>query len=366
MIADSESNSNMLYASGFSAPDPFIFARIKGRTFLLASPLEYKRAKKESAADETVNTADIRVEYKPRSLAGIFLSFLRDNFKTRSFQVPFDFPLIYADFLKKRRIKLSVQKPPFFPERMIKNGPEIEHIQQSILIAQKAMKQGEDILRNSSINARGYIMYNKRILTSETLKSEIHTVFARNNAACPGLIVAGGNQACDPHCKGTGKLRAHEPIIFDIFPRSNATFYYADITRTFIKGKPSFELHKLYNTVREAQEKAISAIKPRVCMSTAHNTAAEYFEKKGYITKTKGDQLRGFIHSTGHGFGLDIHEPPGITPRNRSRFKRGMVITAEPGLYYPGLGGVRIEDDVLVTSQGCEILTSYHKRWVIQ
>ncbi|MFC1479244.1 M24 family metallopeptidase [Planctomycetota bacterium] len=365
IIADSERSSNMLYASGFSAPDPFIFTRINAKTFLLASPLEYERAKKESKADTVVNTADINVRYKPRSFAGIFLSFLKGISKARSFEVPADFPLVYADFLKKRSIKLKIKTPPFFPERMIKSSKETTYIKKSVAIAQKGMKAGEDILKKSSINNRGYIVYNNRVLTSEFLKSEINVAMARENGICTGTIVAGGDQACDPHCRGTGKLKAYQPIIFDIFPRSNETFYHADITRTFIKGKPSSELKKLYNAVKDAQEKAISMIKPGVCMGTVHNSVADHFKKQGYETEVKGDQLKGFIHSTGHGFGLDIHEHPGISGRNKSRFRKGLVVTVEPGLYYPGLGGVRIEDDVAVTGKGCTILSTYHKRWII-
>ena len=365
IIADSERSSTMLYASGFSAPDPFVFTRINGRTYLLASPLEYERAQKESAADEVVNTAGIKVRYTPRSYAGIFLSFVRDNFTARSFEVPADFPLAYGLFLKKRKIRLTIKKPPFFPERMIKSSTETEHIKKSIVTAQQGMKAAEDILRRSSINSSGFIVYRGRILTSEALRSEINTVFARNNAVSSGTIAAGGDHACDPHCRGTGKLKAFQPIIFDIFPRSNDTSYYADITRTFIKGKPSSELQDLYTAVKDAQEKAVSKIKPGVCMKTVHNCAAEHFSRPGYSPQTRGDELKGFIHSTGHGFGLDIHEPPAVNSRNGMRLKKGMVITVEPGLYYPGLGGVRIEDDIQVTSDGCTVLSDYHKKWAI-
>lgn len=364
IISDSEKNSDMLYASGFRAPDPFIFTIIKKKTYLLANPLELGRAQKESSADEVVNMSGIRTGRKKRSLADIFYSFAR-RFKVNTFEVPHEFPLYLGDRLRKKGIRLKAISPPFFPERMIKTEEEIKKIKTIIRVAEKAMKRAEDVLRNSMISSKGYIRYKGKNLTSEYLKRVINLTFAEHDGHAENTIAAGGDQACDPHCTGHGPLKAYEPIIMDIFPCSNDTGYHADITRTFIKGKPSKTQKNLYRAVKEAQRVAISMVKPRASAKNVHKAVSAYFRKKGYETVIKRGTMKGFIHSTGHGLGLDVHEPPRISDTSGHIFKKGDVITIEPGLYYPGTGGVRIEDDVVVTANGCEVLTRYHTRWVM-
>jgi Xaa-Pro aminopeptidase len=366
LISESETNSNMLYASGFKAPDPFIFFTLKRKSYLIASPLEYERAKKESKAKQVINSHTIKTQKKNRTLAHVFLAFLKTCSRNKTFEVPYDFPVTYADLLRSKGIRLKVTSPPFFPERMIKNKDEIKSIKKSIRAAEKAMKTAEQILKHSKINSKGYVTFNKKVLTSEFLKSSIQVALAQENTMSHDVIAAAGDQACDPHCSGFGRIRAGQLIIIDIFPKSIDTGYFGDITRTFIKGSPSKDQKKLYATVKQAQEKAISLIRPGAAMETVHKAVSEHFTKKGYETVMQGDTLRGFIHSTGHGFGLDIHEPLRVGGKSSARFKKGMVVTVEPGLYYPGLGGVRIEDDVVVTSKGCELLSHYHKRYIVK
>jgi len=175
-----------------------------------------------------------------------------------------------------------------------------------------------------------------------------------------GIIISCGPHAAIPHHRGSGPLRPNETIICDIFPRYRGNHYFADMTRTYVKGAPSPELKKLYAAVFEAQTKAIAMVRPGIRFADVHEKCVEIFAKRGYHSGNKG-----FIHGTGHGLGLDIHEAPYVSKGQTGVFEEGHVVTIEPGLYYPKLGGVRLEDVVWVTKNGCENLTNYPKNFVI-
>jgi Xaa-Pro aminopeptidase len=169
------------------------------------------------------------------------------------------------------------------------------------------------------------------------------------------VIVAGGDQGVDPHERGQGPLFARQPIVLDIFPRSRVSGYWGDITRTVIRGPATPGQLRQYQTVLRAQTRALAAVKPGVTGAAIHALVCEEFAKAGYKTESVGGLPRGFIHSTGHGVGLEIHEAPSVSPAGTA-LEPGHVITIEPGLYYPGVGGVRIEDTVVVTETGSSLL----------
>ena len=137
------------------------------------------------------------------------------------------------------------------------------------------------------------------------------------------------------------------------------------MTRTFLKGRANPEQRKLIAAVRGAQAAAIAAIHDGVKANLVHAEVEKHFEENGYKTERKGNRFIGFIHSTGHGLGLEVHEPPRISPA-KLKLKAGHVVTVEPGLYYPQIGGARIEDVVRVTEAGCEMLSRMHYRWEIR
>jgi Xaa-Pro aminopeptidase len=197
-------------------------------------------------------------------------------------------------------------------------------------------------------------------LTSERIKTLINGKLMERDCVAQHTIVAGGEQACDPHNEGSGPLPAHRSIIFDVFPRSASSRYFADMSRTVVRGTPSAELKRLYQTVLDAQEEAIAQIKDGADGMKIHRGICERFEKAGYKTGLVNGRMQGYFHGTGHGVGLDIHEAPRIS-RTGSLLLEGHVVTVEPGLYYPGLGAVRIEDMVLVTGDGCRNLTNFSK-----
>jgi len=173
-------------------------------------------------------------------------------------------------------------------------------------------------------------------------------------------IIACGLQAVDPHNEGAGPLKANEPIVMDVFPQHVQSRYVADITRTVVKGKASDKVRRMFEAVKEGQEIAYRLIRDGVDGSTVHRAILDYFESLGFHTGEQGGRMQGFFHGTGHGVGLEIHEPPRISPR-RDILKTGMVVTVEPGLYYTDAGGMRIEDMIVVTKDGCRCLNQAPK-----
>jgi Xaa-Pro aminopeptidase len=173
-------------------------------------------------------------------------------------------------------------------------------------------------------------------------------------------ICAPGDQAVDPHEEGHGPIRANQPVVMDIFPRSEKTGYFGDLTRTVVRGRASFALHELYAIVHEGVRLGHRMLRPGVEGMKIHRAIQDLFERQGYRTGLRGGRMQGFFHGTGHGLGLEIHEAPSIGKRP-CVMRAGHVVTVEPGLYYLGLGGVRIEDVALVTANGSRCLTRVPK-----
>jgi Xaa-Pro aminopeptidase len=197
------------------------------------------------------------------------------------------------------------------------------------------------------------LKWNGKTLSSGIVRAEADAAVLRAGGVPDGTIVAGGAQACDPHERGHGPLRAHELIILDVFPRDARSGFFGDLTRTVVRGRASEEQRKMWQTVCAAQKLAIRAIKPRVKGAAVHKAVQNFFASRGYLTEQKRGRWTGFFHGTGHGLGLDLHEEPRISA---TVFRPGQVFTVEPGLYYPGIGGARHEDVVVVTATGCRAL----------
>jgi Xaa-Pro aminopeptidase len=170
-------------------------------------------------------------------------------------------------------------------------------------------------------------------------------------------IAACGSQASEPHNSGSGPIYANKTIILDIFPRVHKTGYWGDLTRTVVKGKASPIVTKAYNAVYEAREFAKTLIKPGAIPADIHNAAKNIMEKQGFKTGRQNGRNFGFFHGLGHSVGLEIHEKPALSPSGKEPLKGGEVLTVEPGLYYCEWGGIRLEDIVVVTSDGCRCLT---------
>ncbi|WP_433633165.1 M24 family metallopeptidase [Halomicrococcus sp. NG-SE-24] len=364
-LVDADStDSDQLYLSGFDAPDPFLTLYEDGAVRLLVSSLEYGRAQTESRADSVARLADYdyRSKVAEHGRAGgrhrVVAEFLDDH-GVESVVVPERFPVGTADGVRERGVGVAADESEVVTDvRATKTDEEVEHVRTAQRANEAAMRAAEDLLSAASVED-GILQYEGEPLTSERVKEEIEMTLLRRGAALDETIVACGADAADPHDRGSGPLTADEPIIVDIFPRDKASKYHADMTRTFLRGDPSDELRERYDSTHEALEAALAAIEPGATGEDVHDAVCDVYEDAGYATlRSDPDAETGFIHSTGHGVGLDVHELPRLSPSG-GELVPGHVVTVEPGLYDPEVGGVRIEDLVVVTEDGYENLTDY-------
>lgn len=364
IIDSSEKNADLYYATKFTAPDAFVFARIRGKKYLLVSDLEIDRAKKEARVDKVFSTARLAAEYKQKhkkacSFAELILYFLKKH-KVKSVLVPGDFPVRYYEPLQRAGLRVCYKNGLFFEGRLIKTQAEIAAITRALRATEKAAGEAIKVLKRSVIR-KDKLYFRGKILTSEILKKVIHRTLLENGCAGEHTIVSCGGQSIDPHHRGSGPLEAHQPIVMDIFPRDERTLYYADFTRTVVRGKASPRLKKMYAAVKEAQNIAFGMIRNGIASKKIHKAIQARFTQLGFKTGVQGGRMQGFFHSTGHGLGLEIHEPPRVSVGN-DVLKKGQVITVEPGLYYKSAGGVRLEDVAVVTKKGCINLTKFQRK----
>ena len=364
IIADSEKNANLYYATRFLAPDPFIFAQINGTRIMVMSDLEVDRARAQAKVDEVLSFAKVAQQARRGGVAEPTMmdvvSEVLKGHAVKEVEVPSDFSVVHADALRKRGYTVQPKADPFFPERMIKSEEEIALLVQSLRTTEEALETAIELVRNSEIKPDGALWIGGKPLTAELLRKAMHLTMMERDCVAQHTIVACGVQAVDPHNEGSGLLRANEPIVMDVFPRHAASRYFADITRTVVKGTASEKVRRMFAAVKEGQEIAYRMIKEGVDGSAIHQAILGSFERQGFKTGEQGGRMQGFFHGTGHGVGLEIHEPPRVSPKS-DILKAGMVVTVEPGLYYLDAGGMRLEDMVVVTKDGCRVLTEAPK-----
>ncbi|MCG2660936.1 MAG: M24 family metallopeptidase [Kiritimatiellae bacterium] len=223
--------------------------------------------------------------------------------------------------------------------------------------AVQAMRAAIRLIARARVDKKNRLRVRGRLLTSERVRRAIYRVLVDHNCTGEGTIVACDGQAATPHGIGHGPLRAHQSIVIDIFPRHLEHGYWGDLTRTVVKGTPSPALKKMYAAVKAAQAAALAKIRAGVSGRRVHLAAVAALARHGFKTGLLEGKAQGFIHSTGHGIGLEVHEAPSLSLRP-GRLRAGHVVTVEPGLYYFQHGGVRIEDTVLVTRGGYRKLAS--------
>ncbi|HLX96815.1 MAG TPA: Xaa-Pro peptidase family protein [Verrucomicrobiae bacterium] len=365
IVADSERDANMLYAVGMFVPDPFIYLHSGGRPLIVMSDLEIDRARAQAPHCRVLSLSacqrKLRADgVKKVSLPQIIRLILREK-KIRRVLVPDNFPFGLAKDLKKLGIKLKPHAD-FFPRRETKSADEIKKISAALTMAEVGMAEGMEVLRRAKISRDRKLIYHGIPLTSERLRAVIDCAILQACGLAANTIVAGGKQGCDPHERGHGPLRAHEPIILDIFPRSQKTGYFGDITRTVVRGHASEGVRKLYATVLQGQKIGFGKIRAKVKTADVHRAVQQFFVQQGYKTGRRNGRMEGFFHGTGHGLGLEIHEAPRVSTSSTEKLRPGHVVTVEPGLYYPELGGgVRLEDVALVTTTGAKNLTRFEK-----
>lgn len=363
IVADSERDPDMLYATRMFVPDPFIFLEQNGKRTIVLSDLEIDRGRKQAKADEILPYSQFEREVQGKSAKAppfekVVSHFLRKR-DVRSAVVPANFPFGLAQELAGSEIRLQATNGLFWPEREAKSEDELRLMRRALSITEKGMARAMEVLAACKARRSKKLDWFGRVLTSELLRAEIDSAILRAGGLPAHTIVAGGDQACDPHERGSGPLLADSLIILDIFPRDAASGYYGDMTRTVVRGRASEEQRRLWETVRKGQAMALKKMKPGVDGLALHNEIKQFFTDEGFPTEVRDGRQVGFFHGTGHGLGLEIHEFPRF---QKTVFKKGQVLTVEPGLYYPGIGGVRLEDVAALTATGIRVLSRFEKR----
>ena len=363
LVATGKEINDVRYATGLTAPDPFgLLVESSGDMHLVVSSLEAARAQKVCPR-ATLHTPSSLLGFQAsrRGLAAQLLALTR-NLRIKRVRVGPYFPHGIAHELQKGGVNVQLDSTPPFPERAIKTPREITAIRRSQRAAVAAMRGVRDTLRRANISPDGLLKIGQQTLTSEMLKAQITRVLLEHRCNAEGTIVACGAQAARPHDEGHGPLRAGATIVVDIFPRSLDTGYWGDITRTFVRGPVPPQIHAMYRAVLAAQKLALSLLRPGAECRALQQAVERLFQLRGFPTRfSPPGKESGFIHSLGHGVGLDIHESPRL--RNEpGRLAVGHVVTVEPGLYLPGIGGIRIEDTVVITPTGHKILATFPKK----
>jgi len=370
LIIDSpEKNSSLIYATGFSCLDPAIFLEINGKRIGWFPSTEFENAKNKSQLDLVKNLSlELEELKKDKKYLPFKSSLVIDILKNNEISVvtiPESFPALEYKNLMNNGFQLEIVEEPFFKERVVKKKYEMEYLRVNSKINSSVMRKVYEIIASSKITNDKKLKFEGEYLTSEFLQSFIIKTFIENDMFSEKVIVAHGNQGCYPHEYGSGIIKASESIIIDIFPKNRSNLYYTDMTRTFCKGKASDDLKKLYNAVLCVQEIALGNVSSDKNGKTIHQIVVDYFNDKGFKTGVINGILQGFFHGTGHGVGLDCHEAPFIST-NGTILENNSCVTVEPGLYYFGIGSVRIEDIVLVKEDGVENLTDYEKKLEIE
>jgi Xaa-Pro aminopeptidase len=364
IIASSHTSADLLYATRFFVPDEIIWLALGRKTHAVFSPLEIDRARSSARVGRIYAWDRLEAEWKKahpeEGKAGLatLAVFLLRKLGVAKVEVPGTFPLLYAEVLRRAGIAVVPCAGFFFPEREIKTPDEVKHITRAQRQAEVGMRRGWEVLRASRAGRDGKLRWGNAVLTSDCLRAEIDSAVLRAGGIPADTIVAGGVQACDPHERGSGPLKKGETIILDIFPRDAKSGYYGDLTRTVVKGRATEAARRLYQTVLAGQKKALKEMGAGVDGGGLHRSLQEDFAKKGYPTCQRKGRWVGFFHGTGHCLGLELHEPPRFAA---GPLKAGQVITVEPGLYDPEIGGVRIEDLVWVRPKGIQNLTRIPK-----
>jgi Xaa-Pro aminopeptidase len=363
IIAASETDANLFYATRFVAPDPFVFLWHGDQKILLVSDLELDRARAQAQVNQVLALRSYEARAKQRGaerpgIVDTLTELLRER-EVRSLLVPGSFPLEHADGLRARGLRVTARPEPFFEARLTKAPDEVEAICQAMRRTEAALEAGIQAIREAEVR-EGRLWWRGAVLTSEMVKRIMAQRLLEDGLIAQHTIVACGDHACDPHHEGCGPLEEGRAIILDVFPRDESSRYYADITRTVVRGQAPEALRRMHAAVLAAQACALTRIRDGAEGEAIHLEVQQTFQAHGYHTGEMNGRMQGFFHGTGHGLGLEVHELPRIS-KVKTTLRTGHVVTVEPGLYYPGIGGVRIEDVVVVTDTGCRNLASHPK-----
>ncbi|HEX6621999.1 MAG TPA: M24 family metallopeptidase [Solirubrobacteraceae bacterium] len=348
--------------------DPFLYLETNGRRAVLTNVLEVDRIAEQAPELERQLGEELgRDELIAEGLSYAAIDrelFLRaaQRLGIAAAVVPPDFPLAVADRLRAEGIQLTTDDDFFAERRRRKTDAELAGIRRAAHAAVAGVEECARVLREAEIDG-DVLRYEGEVLTSEALRARVREVCARLGAPAPDDIIVAPMRPGDAvgHESGSGPLPAHAPICLDLWPRDEASGCWADMTRTWVRGDISDAVADLHRLVLEAHERSLEATRPGVLGVDVYGAACDVFEAAGHPTqrtKKPGERLQhGFFFGLGHGVGLEVHEAPALGRTGRAPLIAGDVVAIEPGTIDPEHGGMRVEDLVLVTDDGYELLT---------
>src|SRR5438067_7343417 len=357
----------MRHAVPLGVPDPFLYAEENGSQHVFVSSMEATRIRELGLFDVHVPE---ELGYDELIASGLDYREIAAQLALRSVQslglkrasVPDNFPVWLADRLRAAGVELEVDQELFADRRRAKAEARLAGMRRAQRAAEAAMDACRELLRRAEIRGDELLLDGEQ-LTVERVKADMSVVFAAHDTTADEYIVAPGAQGAVGHDMGSGPILPNTPLVVDIFPRDNASAVYTDMTRTFVVGDVPDDVRRWHGLCKEALDSAVAEIRDGVDGRAVFDVTCDIFEAAGeptQRTKTPGEPLAdGFFHGLGHGVGLEVHEAPGMGRISEKSLIAGDVVTVEPGLYRAGYGGVRLEDIVLVTADGAEVLTDY-------
>ncbi len=365
IVGDTVRTPELRHEVPLGIPDPFVYAELDGRRVVAISSLEATRVEDLGAGLEVRPTEEFGADQIRRSGLDVHTAATRltvqiaKGLGLEAATVPRSFPLGVGDALRGAGIDLAVDQKLFDDRRRKKNERELAGIRRAQTAAEAGVAVGRDLLRRAE-RSNGDLVLDGEMLTSEFVKERIQAAFLAHGTLAEEMIVSHGPQTAVGHDMGSGPIAADDVVVLDLWPIDLESACYADLTRTLAVGDVSDEIREWHSLCREALELAVAEIRPGVNGGAVHRLVSEFFAEHGFptqLTKPEGEVLRdGFYHGLGHGVGLEVHESPSLGMLGEELVS-GDVITVEPGLYRDGFGGVRVEDLLLVTDDGCERLT---------
>jgi len=371
LYSDSYRDANMYYLTKFLAPDPFIYLkRADADPVIAVNQMEYPRAQKQCIVKTVKSYSDynyieaLKTAQDPHLGAMKFIAEVakKELGVGAKICVPPNFPVIAADVLRKEGLSINPMFGVVEKARETKDSHEIEEIKAVQAVNEKVTSEAIEMIADSDVGSNGTLQLRGAPLTVGRLKSFFGSKLLEKGCLPEeDIIVACGTKTSDPHYVGepADKLKADQPIILDIYPRSIQRRYWTDMTRTVVKGKAPNKVRKMFDAVFEAKNASLDAIQAGALGSHVYDVCCDVLEKAGYET-TRGEKKvkKGMTHSLGHGVGLQIHESPRMNEFSTFPLKEHNVVTVEPGLYDPQIGGVRLEDTIEVTKSGYSNLTN--------
>lgn len=356
-------NSSLFHAIRFKVGDPTALISIDGHRTLILRDIEMHRARQQARADAVACPADFEPEHglsgdRETATAQAAAEFLRRH-NVKTVVADRTLPLIFADIIGQQNISVHCDQDLGVTTRRSKDEQEIEALAQAQSVTEQAIRLACEMIASSDVGSDGALVSGGHPMTSERVRSEIDIFLLKQGYDSEPSIVAGGADGSDCHNLGTGPLFTGQPVIIDIFPRNRDTGYNGDCTRTVVHGEISEPLQKMHAAVVDAKHAGQQTARVGITGEAVHKAVIERIEAHGFAVglpdESDPESYCAMVHGTGHGIGLDVHEPPLIDFKG-PELVQGDAITIEPGLYCRSIGGIRIEDMVIVENEGCRSL----------